>query len=87
MKQTYVIDKGVTIPFTGKWAQLADIMDVGDSVLLNTRDEACGLCRAIRKAGWEGRQRKEGDKFRVWLLDDVTALSLGGHGNVFEDTK
>ena len=53
----------------GKWIKLASEMEIGDSVLLNSQSEACGLYQVFARTGGKMVQRKVAhDQFRCWRV-------------------
>lgn len=66
------IEKGKVIPEKrqfGRWKLIAQKMKAGDSVLLDTRANAIGLCSALRNLGLASTQRKDANgKIRVWRI-------------------
>jgi hypothetical protein len=48
------------------WARITDMMEVGDSVQVNTLNEAIAFCLAISKSGGCSAKRSVGARFRVW---------------------
>jgi len=68
----FKIEKNIPIPVRGKWQELADNMQDGDSVLL-CYNKAMSLLRALNKrsiiTGFDGTSKKVSGnppKFRVW---------------------
>ena len=68
------IDKGVPItsgPQTrsGKWKDLLLDMEIGDSVLVDSKTETMTIRAASFGLGMRVTCRKEADKFRVWRIE------------------
>ena len=67
----FKIEKGIPIPSRGKWLQLAEKMEDGDSVLLSLQD-SINLKRAFRNIyAREGKfscvaRQESPHSFRVW---------------------
>ena len=63
----YKIEKDVKEPLTGRWGKIMHGMEVGDSILFPTHDEARSFCGALRAKHMKGKQRAmpEGGH-RVW---------------------
>lgn len=64
------IERNIPMPtHTGKWKKLASEMKVGDSVVLNSHSQACGLYTALDAIGRKMVQRKmDHDQFRCWRV-------------------
>ncbi len=68
-----MIEKNLTLPVKvrrkTKWAQFADDMEKGDSMLLPSQSAANALKWALRNRGKKHIQRKQKDgKVRVWRV-------------------
>lgn len=66
------IDQGIEPPKDFRWRALADEMRFGESHVVETKNQAEGLCFAIRKQS-NARAKKHklkdgGGKHRVWKL-------------------
>lgn len=64
-----IIEKGMPIPNRkwGKYTQIAEDMEVGDSILIKTRKEAIRLRSAIYNTGAKAIMRKlDFEEYRVW---------------------
>ena len=64
-----IIEKEVPIPDRkwGKYTQIAEDMEVGDSILIKTRKEAVKLRSAIYNTGAKAIMRKlDFEEYRVW---------------------
>jgi len=77
MNEETGIEKGLPIPpktvRATRWAQIAEDMVIGDSILVANDNEACGLRTALKIRGKKAAQRKEGGKggkVRVWMTQD-----------------
>ena len=75
----FTIDKGIKIPRkrngnTSRWADVCDLMEINDSVLVATVNNRICLATRINErgyhAGYKAVTRKEGDKFRVWKIEE-----------------
>ena len=73
---TYRIDKNIPIyprkwhgVSMGRWQLLASQMEEGDSVQVNSRNEALALLHALRKSGFNHVVRNLSDHPRVWKLN------------------
>lgn len=73
---TYIIERNIPVPpkttgprSAGKWQQLAEKMQVGDSVELDKQIEAKSLYGALKKASKRCIQRKINGKLRVWRIE------------------
>jgi NADPH-dependent ferric siderophore reductase len=68
----YKIEKNVPISIHGKsgvWSRLATKMQVGDSILLETRSQAMGLRTALKRFGYKATTRTVEGGIRVWKLN------------------
>lgn len=66
------IDKNIPVPTKSKkgyWREIAEKMEKGDSVLVNSRNEGACLYHAIRYQGHLAIVRGENKKFRVWRIN------------------
>ena len=68
------IEKGVPITSvystrSGKWKDLLLDMEIGDSVLVDTKTETMTIRAASFGLGMRVTCRKEADKFRVWRVE------------------
>jgi hypothetical protein len=68
-----IIERGIPLPALERakyrknsWARITDMMEVGDSVQVNTLNEAIAFCLAISKSGGCSAKRSVGARFRVW---------------------
>lgn len=68
-----IIERGIPLPALERakyrrdsWSRITDMMEVGDSVQVNTLNEAIAFCLAISKAGGGSARRTVGARFRVW---------------------
>jgi hypothetical protein len=63
-----VIEKNVPLPprKSGKHTRTAEKMELHDSVLLDTENEAATLTASLRRLGRKGVQRKVSGGWRVW---------------------
>lgn len=68
-----IIERGIPLPALERakyrrdsWSRITDNMEVGDSVQVNTLNEAIAFCLAISKAGGGSARRTVGARFRVW---------------------
>lgn len=70
MTDNYKIEKGIEIPNrrkAGIWGQLSRSMEVGDSVLVKTRNEAMNLYNALIRHGFKAITRTDNNnQIRVW---------------------
>ena len=68
----YTIEKGIMPHRKTRWAELAEGMEKGDSVLVANSNEAVGLRWALKRRGKVSRQGVEkagkGGKVRVFCL-------------------
>ena len=67
------IDRGVPITSvsstrSGKWKNLLLDMEIGDSVLVDTKTETMTIRAAAKVLGMRVTCRKEDNKFRVWRI-------------------
>lgn len=70
----YEIQKNVPIPRSiGKWKMIHENMDVGDSILLPTHDEARSFRASINQSGGRAKERKTVEGYRVWMVKRTTA--------------
>ena len=68
----YKIEKNIPITKEyrkGTWKELAEKMEIGDSVLVKDRTEANSLSIIIRRLDYRQVTRTEGNKVRVWKLE------------------
>ena len=68
------IDRGVPITSvsstrSGKWKDLLLDMEIGDSVLVDTKTETMTIRAAAKVLGMKVTVRGEDDKFRVWRVE------------------
>ena len=66
-----LIEKNIPIPASArstKWKQLTSRMETGDSVLVETRNQACGLIASARflPTDMKFTTRKTDEGIRVW---------------------
>jgi hypothetical protein len=73
---TYIIERDIPVPpkafgvrKSGKWKQLAEKMQIGDSVELEKQSEVKALYAALRNINKRGIQRKINGKLRVWRAE------------------
>ena len=67
----YKIEKNIPITKQyrkGTWKELAEKMEIGDSVLVKNRVEANTLGIMIRRLGYKQVTRSDNNKIRVWKL-------------------
>lgn len=69
----YKIESGVSVPPTSGFAALAEQMQVGDSVVVETQSEASSLCAILKRRGFAAMQRRVGaaegrSGVRVWRV-------------------
>lgn len=70
MSKPYRIEKNIKIPKRrGKWSELGQQMEVGDSALVNTRVEALMLRNSLIIQGFKSVSRTEGKQIRVWKVN------------------
>jgi hypothetical protein len=61
--------KGVGRRHGGIWQNIAEDMQVGDSVSLNSMSQVHGLFIALKKAGKQGTSRRiDAKHYRVWSV-------------------
>lgn len=68
----YKIEKNIPISIHGKsgvWSRLATEMEIGDSILLETRSQAMGLRTSLKRFGYKATTRKVEGGLRVWKLN------------------
>ena len=68
----YKIEKNIPISIHGKsgvWSRLAAEMEIGDSVLLETRSQAMGLRTSLKRFGYKAMTRTVEGGLRVWKLN------------------
>jgi hypothetical protein len=69
------IDKRIPIPRTkrygSKWYEVIDSMEIGDSVLCDTKNDALSFGAAMKRKGFRASQRLEGFKYRVWKKEKL----------------
>ena len=68
----YKIEKNIPISKhgkTGKWSYLAKQMEIGDSVLVNSRKEAMSISIVLKKTGYKGVTRNVDNGVRVWKVE------------------
>ena len=64
----FEIEKNVPMPKSrGKWQQLFDEMEVGDSVEVENYNEAKSFVASIHRNGGRAVKRPTENGFRVWL--------------------
>jgi hypothetical protein len=66
-----IIEKNIPIPASArssKWKQLTSRMETGDSVLVETRNQACGLIGSAKflPTDMKFTTRKTAEGIRVW---------------------
>jgi len=61
----HLIEQDVPVP-KGNTAEVAEEMEVGDSVLFESRPKANFLQAELRKIGLMGKSRKVKNGYRVW---------------------
>lgn len=66
MANFYKVEKNVDMPLAGKFGGMMHGMEVGDSVLFPTHDEARGFRNAITAKKMKAKERQVHDGFRVW---------------------
>ena len=69
------IEKGIPIPKqkrNGKWINVVSLMEVGDSILINSKDTQSNECRCVRQAakylGFKMLSRTVCEGVRVWRV-------------------
>jgi hypothetical protein len=71
-KMKYKIEKNIPISKhgkTGKWSSIGKQMEIGDSVLVNSRKEAMSISMALKKTGYKGVTRNVDNGVRVWKVE------------------
>ena len=71
-----IIEKGVPMPkvshgiYTTRWGRVIEVMEHGDSVIVNDKNEA-GVMRAAARTRGRGtvQQKLEESLYRVWVVD------------------
>lgn len=61
----HLIEQDVPVP-KGNTAEVAGEMDIGDSVLFQSRPQANFLQLKLKKIGLRGKSRKVKNGYRVW---------------------
>ena len=69
MDKFYKIEKNVKMPIRGHWAELMQGMEVGDSILFPTHDEARNFSAAFFRYNMKAKERKTPDGHRVWRTE------------------
>ena len=69
MNNFYKVEKNVEMPLAGKWGKLMHGMEVGDSILFPTHDEARSFRQAIIYKNMKAKQREMPDGHRVWRTE------------------
>ena len=72
----YKIEKNIPISIHGKsgvWSRLATEMEIGDSILLETRSQAMGLCTSLKRFGYKSTTRTVDKGLRVWKMENKNA--------------
>ena len=72
----YKIEKNIPIIKQyrkGTWKELAEKMEIGDSVLVKDRTEANTLSIMIRRLGCRQVTRSDNNKIRVWKMENKNA--------------
>ncbi len=68
------VEKNIPMPFTGyrgKWMSLYHQMDVGDSFLVETANQAKSFRDVCNRFGHSSTRRPEGKYLRVWKIKKV----------------
>ncbi len=65
----FEIEKNIPIPTICQWDDLARKMEVGDSVLFETINDATAFYLAAKKLGKKTTRRKINGKIRCWLIE------------------
>lgn len=55
-------------PSFSRWKDIANEMQVGESILLESNSKARALQNAFKEVGLAGTVKKEGDNYRVWRI-------------------
>jgi hypothetical protein len=71
----YKIEKNIPVyehakTGTGYLTQIVNEMEIGDSVLVPTRNKSNSLVITIKTLGYKAVTRKDGNKIRVWKLEN-----------------
>ena len=69
MDKFYKVEKNVKLPVKGKWAQLMQEMEVGDSILFPTHNEARSFRSAVNAKNMKAKERRVSDGHRVWRTE------------------
>ena len=64
----YTIESNVPLP-KGGVSKIAEQMNVGESVLVDTRSQANFIMTELKKLGGKGTSRKLKDGFRIWRVE------------------
>lgn len=68
----YKIEKNIPVSTHGKsgrWSILTSEMEIGDSILVETRKKATSICIALKRSGYKPVTRKVDGGVRVWKLN------------------
>lgn len=68
----YKIEKNIPISAHGKsgrWSILTSEMEIGDSILVETRKKATSICICLKRSGYKPVTRKVNGGIRVWKLE------------------
>ena len=78
----FLIEKNIAMPKSrGKWQQLVDDMEVGDSVKLRSYAQAKSFVASIHRNGGKAVKRQVENGWRVWLKSK-SEQSNKGENNV-----
>jgi len=72
----YKIEKNIPVSDHGKsgvWSKLARKMEIGDSILVETRAQAMGMRTALKRFGYKGMTRTVDEGIRVWKMENKNA--------------
>ena len=72
----YKIEKNIPVSVHGKsgvWSRLAREMEIGDSILVETRAKAMGLRTALKRFGYKSTTRTVDEGLRVWKMEKKNA--------------
>ena len=72
----YKIEKNIPLVEHGlssNWSTLAKQMEVGDSVLVETRNKATNIANKLRKSGYKPVTRSVDGGIRVWKMEKKNA--------------
>ena len=68
----YKIEKNIPISEhgkKGKWSSIGKQMQIGDSVLVNSRKEAVSISVVLKRTGYKAVTRKVDNGVRVWKVE------------------